>query len=213
MSVSRPYLLKMRKLRVAVLVSGGGTNLQALLDAEARGELNRVEFCLVLSSRADAYALERAKARGIPTSVVRRKDYESPETFESGLISELEKVKAEFIVLAGFLAKVGERILSLWHNRIINIHPSLLPAYGGQGMYGLRVHEAVLAAGESWSGATVHLVNQDYDQGRILKQKRVRVMPDDTPESLQQRIMREAEWQIYPETLGELAEQIMGEDK
>lgn len=192
-------------MRVAVLVSGGGTNLQALLDAKAAGGLPGVEFVYVLSSRSKAYALERARAAGIPTGVLRRRDFSSQESFDAAMVSVLAPYKPDYVVLAGYLCKLGQTFLQEWPDRVLNIHPALLPDFGGEGMYGIRPHEAVLARGDLWTGATVHVVNSEYDKGRIILQKKVQVLPDDTPERLQQRVMEEAEWQIYPEVLRLLA--------
>ncbi len=198
-------------MRVAVLVSGGGTNLQALLDEKAAGKLPSVTFCVVISSLKSAYALERARLAGIPTRVVRRKDYATSENFDHALAEALAEYQPDYVLLAGYLAKIGPEVLRLWPNRIVNIHPALLPLHGGEGMYGIKPHEEVLANHEEWTGATVHLVNGEYDRGKILKQKKVRVLPDDTPETLQKRVMEEAEWQIYAEVIRDLQVEFEGE--
>lgn len=180
-------------MNVAVLCSGGGTNLQALIDAERAGAFPHAQIALVGVDR-DCYALERAGTAGIPTVTVTSAD----------LLAALEGAGIDVVVLAGFLAIVPPEVTRAYAGRIINIHPSLLPAYGGKGMYGLRVHEAVLAAGETLTGATVHLVTDTIDGGDILLQREVDVEPGDTPEALQVRVMHEAEWEILPQALAEL---------
>ncbi len=191
-------------MRVAVLVSGGGTNLQALLDEKAQGKLPGIDFCVVISSLKTAYALERAKQAGIPTRVVRRKDYLDAADFDRALALTLEAFAPDYVILAGYLAKIGPEVLKRWPERILNIHPALLPLHGGEGMYGIKPHEAVLANKEEWTGATVHVIDGDYDRGRILCQKKVKVEPGDTAEVLQKRVMEEAEWVIYAEVLRDL---------
>ena len=186
----------MVKARIAVLVSGGGTNLQALIDAERAGIIASGEIALVLSNNPNAYALERARAAGIETVVVSRKDF--PESFEEQIISELDGRGIELIVLAGFMSILSERFTSHYPERIINVHPSLIPSFCGKGFYGLRVHEAALEYGVRVSGATVHFVNEIPDGGRIIMQRAVEVKDGDTPETLQRRIMEEAEWKILP---------------
>ncbi len=189
----------MDKTKIAVLVSGGGTNLQALIDAEKSGVLHSGEIVLVLSSKEDAYALTRAADAGIPALTVTKKDCGSQEAFEDALIRALEENGAELIVLAGFMSILSERFTRRFENRIINVHPSLIPSFCGKGFYGLRVHEAALAYGVKVTGATVHFVNEIPDGGRIILQKAVSILPGDTPEVLQKRVMQEAEWIILPE--------------
>ena len=188
----------MEKTRIAVLVSGGGTNLQALIDAQG-SVLKSGELVLVLSNNPGAYALTRAAEAGIPALVVARRDCGSQEAFEDALIAALEKAGAELIVLAGFMSILSERFTRRFENRIINVHPSLIPSFCGKGFYGLRVHEAALDYGVKVTGATVHFVNEIPDGGRIIMQKAVSVLPGDTPETLQRRVMEQAEWIILPE--------------
>jgi phosphoribosylglycinamide formyltransferase-1 len=195
--------------RAAVLVSGGGTNLQAIIDAKKRGELPHVDIALVVSSDKSAFALERAKNAGIACSVLDEADYTAGTIFDSAkydrdLASVLQKNKIEIIALAGFLMIIGSKVLSMYKNRIINIHPSLIPEFCGAGFYGLAVHEAVLKAGVKFTGATVHLVNEVIDGGRIIIQKKVKVAAGDTPETLQRRVMEQAEWIILPKALEDL---------
>lgn len=189
----------MLKPRVAVLVSGGGTNLQALIAARESGRLKSGELSLVVSSRADAFALERAKNAGIAAQTVERAAFATREAYEEKLLSVLGKAGIDFIVLAGFMQILSGTFVARYPDRILNVHPSLIPAYCGKGFYGLRVHEAVLAAGETVTGATVHMVNEVPDGGRILMQKSVAVLPGDTPEILQRRVMEQAEWQLLPQ--------------
>jgi phosphoribosylglycinamide formyltransferase-1 len=189
---------------VAVLVSGGGTNLQALIDASARGETPHALLALVVSSRVGVRALERARAAGIPSSVISRKDCASAGDFDKRLLDELKKNKIDAVVLAGYLTILGGEVLSAYAGRIINVHPSLIPAFCGDGWYGLRPHRAALERGVKLTGATVHLVNGVTDGGRILAQKAVEVFEGDTPESLQRRVMEQAEWQLLPAALEEL---------
>ena len=188
----------MKKTRIAVLVSGGGTNLQALIDAERAGRIPHGEIVLVVSSKPGVYALERAAAAGIPATVVDRRALSDAAAFEEGLLAALCDAGAELVVLAGFLSILGERFISAYRDRIINVHPSLIPSFCGAGFYGLRVHEAALEYGVRVTGATVHLVNEIPDGGRILLQKAVEIRDGDTPELLQRRVMEEAEWQILP---------------
>ena len=187
-----------RKMNIAVLVSGGGTNLQALIDAQKDGKIKSGEIRLVISNKADAYALERAAAVGIPTALVLRKDCGSQEAFETAMMERLTEYEIDVIVLAGFLAILSERFTSAYPERIINVHPSLIPSFCGKGFYGLRVHEAALAYGVKVTGANVHFVNEVPDGGRIIMQKAVAIRENDTPETLQKRVMRLAEWQILP---------------
>ena len=200
-----------KKIAVAVLVSGGGTNLQAILDAEARGELPHAEVKVVVSSRADAYALKRAEAAGVKTVVAERKKCASQEEFEDIIEDAVESVGAKIIVLAGFMSILSERFTSRYPERIVNVHPSLIPKYCGKGFYGLKVHEAVLAAGEKVTGATVHYVNEIPDDGRIIFQQEVEVKEGDTPETLQRRVMEEAEWKLLPRAVELTAERIAAE--
>lgn len=188
-----------RKTRVAVLVSGGGTNLQALLNAERRGELHSGEIVLVLSSNPDAFAITRAKRAGIPAITVSRKDYPEQAEFEKRIEEALEKFKVELIVLAGFMSILSGDFTKKYDRRIINVHPSLIPSFCGKGYYGLGVHKAALEKGVKVTGATVHFVNEIPDGGEIIAQKAVKVLKDDTPETLQKRVMRLAEWKILPQ--------------
>lgn len=185
-------------LNIAVLVSGGGTNLQALIDAQKSGMLKNGAISCVISGRGDAYALERAKQNGIPTRVVSRKDYKSAEEFDHALLCALQEASADLVVLAGFLSILGSEVTCAYKNRIINIHPSLIPSFCGAGFYGLRVHEAALKYGVKVTGATVHFVSDVVDGGAIILQKAVEVRDDDTPEVLQRRVMEQAEWVILP---------------
>ena len=188
----------MKKKRIGVLVSGGGTNLQALIDAEKRGELGGGEISLVLASKDGVYALERAKNNGIATKVLVRKEYDSIKDYSRALADALMEEKIDLVVLAGFLTIIDEQVYEAFPNRIINVHPALIPSFCGKGFYGLHVHEAALEKGVKVSGATVHIVTPECDAGPIILQKAVEVMQDDTPETLQKRIMEEAEWKILP---------------
>ncbi len=185
-------------LRVVVCVSGGGTNLQAIIDGIARGAVCNTEIVKVVSNNPGAYALERAKRAGIEGVCVSPKKYESRELFEDALLGCVEEAAPDLIVLAGFMVKVPEKMIKRYENRIINVHPALIPAFSGTGYYGLRVHEAALARGVKITGATVHFVNEDMDAGPIIMQKAVEVYDGDTPEVLQKRVMEEAEWVILP---------------
>ena len=189
----------MNKIRIAVLVSGGGTNLQALIDAQANGSLQSGEIALVVSNKPGAYALERAKRAGIETLTLTRRDCGSQEGFETALMEALDSRSIGLIVLAGFMSILSASFTGHYENRMINIHPSLIPSFCGKGYYGLRVHEAALAYGVKVTGATVHYVNEVPDGGKILLQKAVSVEPGDTPETLQRRVMEQAEWRILPE--------------
>ena len=182
----------------SVLVSGGGTNLGALIKAEREGKLKSGRIELVISNKADAYALQRAANAGIPTATVLKKECLTQEVFEDRIMALLSENKIDLIVLAGFMAILSERFTSAYPERIINVHPSLIPSFCGKGFYGLRVHEAALAYGVKVTGATVHFVNEVPDGGRIIMQKAVAIREDDTPETLQKRVMRLAEWQILP---------------
>ena len=187
--------------RVAVLVSGGGTNLQALLESEARGENPNGKIVLVVASKPGVYALERAANFGVESAVVARKEYADSEAFDTALLDTLQSHHIDVVVLAGFLSVLGPRVIEAYRNRILNVHPSLIPSFCGPGFYGLRVHEAALARGVKVTGATVHLVNEECDGGPILLQKAVAVQPGDTPEVLQKRVMVEAEWKLLPQAL------------
>ena len=187
--------------KIAVLVSGGGTNLQALIDAEARGELGNGKITLVLASKPGVYALERAKNHGIASMVLARKDYDGIAAYSKALADALEAAEIDLVVLAGFLTIIDEQVYERFPNRILNVHPALIPSFCGKGFYGLHVHEAALEKGVRVSGATVHIVTPECDAGPIVLQKAVEVKQDDTPESLQKRIMEEAEWKILPEAV------------
>ena len=188
----------MDKRRIAVLVSGGGTNLQALIDAQNSGMLHSGEICLVISNNANAFALERANKAGIASCVVLKKECGSQAAFEQKIKDILGKNKIDFVVLAGFMAILSEDFTKDYAQRILNVHPSLIPSFCGKGYYGLRVHEEALAYGVKVTGATVHFVNEIPDGGKIIMQKAVNVLDDDTPETLQRRVMEEAEWKILP---------------
>ena len=187
--------------RIAVLVSGGGTNLQALIDAEKAGMFGGSKISLVLASKPGVYALERAANNGIPSMVLSRKDYDSIAAYSRALADALTKAKIDLVVLAGFLTIIDEQVYEAFPNRIINVHPALIPSFCGKGYYGLHVHEAALAKGVKVSGATVHIVTPECDAGPIILQKAVEVKEGDTPEVLQKRIMEEAEWLILPEAV------------
>ena len=188
-------------LRVVVLVSGGGTNLQAIIDGVQAGTIHNTELVGVISNNKNAYALERAAKAGIPNEAVSPKDYETREAFNAALLAHLDAYTPDLIVLAGFLVTIPEAVIAQYENRIINIHPSLIPSFCGVGYYGLKVHEAALARGVKVSGATVHFVTADCDAGPIILQKAVEVKTGDTPEILQKRIMEEAEWKILPQAV------------
>lgn len=188
-------------VKIAVLVSGGGTNLQALIDAEARGELGRGKITLVIASKPGVYALERAKNHGIPAEVLSRKDYPDIASYSKSLTDALDAAGVDLVVLAGFLTIIDSRVYDRFPNRILNVHPALIPSFCGKGFYGLHVHEAALAKGVKVSGATVHIVTPECDAGPIVLQKAVEVRQDDTPQTLQKRIMEEAEWKILPEAV------------
>lgn len=193
-------------LRLAVLVSGGGTNLQALMDAISRGELPGVRIEVVISNKEDAYALERAKNNNIPSRVISRKDYQTKEAFGEALLSEIDCYGVDLVVLAGCLIILPECIIRSYRNRIINVHPSLIPSFCGAGYYGLRVHEAVLERGVKVTGATVHFVDEGTDTGPIILQKAVLVEEEDTAQSLQHRVMEQAEWELLPKAVRLLSE-------
>lgn len=195
-------------VKIGVLVSGGGTNLQALLDAQKRGEIPDGEISLVIASRKKAYALERAREAGVPALALPRRDYNSPADYDAALLTALQQAGVELVVLAGFLCVLGEKMLRGYEGRIVNVHPSLIPAFCGDGFYGLHVHEAALRRGVKVTGATVHLVNEVTDGGPILLQKAVEVLPNDTPESLQKRVMEQAEWVLLPKAVSMLCQKI-----
>ena len=196
------------KTRIAVLVSGGGTNLQALIDARDRGELPHGELALVVSNKEGAYALERAEKAGIPAVVCQRAKGEPRGDFEARLLAILSGAKIDMIILAGFMAILSADFVSRYPERIINIHPSLIPSFCGEGYYGLRVHRAALDYGVKVTGATVHFVNEVPDGGRIIAQKAVDILPDDTPETLQRRVMEQAEWILLPRAAEAVAKEL-----
>lgn len=186
---------------IVVLVSGGGTNLQALIDAQNRGEIKNGRITCVISSNPNAYALERAKNNGIETEVIRRKDFGTFDEYDLSLTSLLQSKNADVVVLAGFMTILGTKVINAFENRIINIHPALIPSFCGEGYYGLRVHEEALKKGVKVTGATAHFVNEICDGGPIIIQKAVYTKPGDTPEVLQRRVMEEAEWKILPKAV------------
>ena len=188
----------MDKARIAVLVSGGGTNLQALLDAQMKGILKSGQICLVISNNPNAYALERAKNAGVESKVVTKKEVGSQNAFEQRIIDLLEEKQIDVIVLAGFMSILSENFTGRYPERILNVHPSLIPSFCGAGFYGLRVHEEALRYGVKVTGATVHFVNEIPDGGKIILQKSVAIRKGDTPEVLQKRVMEQAEWKILP---------------
>ena len=198
----------MTRARVAVFVSGGGTNLQALIDSAKAGALPSAELSLVVSSQPSAYALERARLAGIPTAVAYKKELGSQEAFEERILSYLEEYRIDLIVLAGFMSILSENFTRRYPERILNVHPALIPSFCGKGYYGLRVHEAALEYGVKVTGATVHFVNEIPDGGRIILQKAVEIRDGDTPEILQRRVMEEAEWQLLPRALELVASQL-----
>lgn len=193
-------------LKIAALVSGGGSNLQALIDAMGAGRIKNAEIACVISTNHKAYALERAKKHGIETAVLAQKDFADHNTREQKLLQLLKSCDIDLLALCGCLMILSENFIAGFGKPIINIHPALLPAFGGKGFYGLKVHEAVIASGAKVTGATVHFVEAGIDTGKIILQKEVAVLPGDTPESLQSRVMREAEWQILPEVIAMFAE-------
>lgn len=186
---------------IVVLVSGGGTNLQALIDAQLAGKIPNGKITCVISSNPNAYALERAKNNNIDTAVIRRKDYTSQSGYDNALVSLLHSKNADLIVLAGFMTILGVDVIKAFENRIINIHPSLIPSFCGEGFYGLRVHEEALSRGVKVTGATAHFVNEICDGGPIILQKAVEIKTGDTPEVLQKRVMEQAEWHILPQAV------------
>ena len=197
-------------INIAVLVSGGGTNLQALIDAQGK-VLQHGKIKLVISSKPDVYALHRAEIAGIEHCVIAKRDYTTQEEFSNALLQQLQSYQIDMIVLAGYLSILDETIIRAYPNRIINIHPSLIPSFCGKGYYGLKVHEAALAYGVKVTGATVHIVNEIPDGGKILLQKAVDILPSDTPETLQQRVMEEAEWKLLPQATEMIAKELEGE--
>ena len=193
-------------LRIAAFVSGGGTNLQAIIDAQTAGTIRDAKVELVISNVSTAYALERAKNAGIKTAVIRKKDFENAAQWEDALVKELKDNRIDLIVLAGFMSILSENFIKQFPNKIINVHTSLIPSFCGEGMYGLHVHEAALAKGVKVTGATVHYVNEIVDGGEIIAQKAVEVLRGDTPEVLQKRVMEKAEWIILPRAIQTIAE-------
>ena len=187
--------------RIAVLVSGGGTNLQALIDAQARGEIVNGEIVLVISSTPSAYALERADKAGIPSCVVARKEYPSNQAMTVALVDKLKEARIDLVVLAGFMVILTGEMVQAYPNAILNVHPALIPSFAGPGCYGLHVHEKALEYGVKLTGATVHFVSEECDVGPIVSQKAVEVLPDDTPEVLQRRVMEQCEWQLLPQAV------------
>jgi phosphoribosylglycinamide formyltransferase-1 len=195
--------------KIAVFVSGGGTNLQALIDAEKQGIIKSGKLSLVISNNANAYAITRAELAGIPSAIVTKKEYGTQQAFENKIIEILEEYGIELIVLAGFMSILSAEFTSKYPKRIINVHPSLIPSFCGKGFYGLRVHEAALAYGVKVTGATVHYVNEIPDGGEIILQKSVSVKRNETPESLQQKVMRQAEWIILPKATEQVCAEIV----
>ncbi|MCI9156175.1 MAG: phosphoribosylglycinamide formyltransferase [Lawsonibacter sp.] len=187
--------------KIAVLVSGGGTNLQALIDAQARGEIVNGEIAVVISSAPEAYALERAQHANIPSCVLARKDYSSSQSMTIALVNKLRELDIDLVVMAGFMTIVTKELFEVYNNAVINIHPALIPSFCGKGAYGLHVHEQALAYGVKVSGATVHFVTEECDSGPIILQKAVDVLLDDTPETLQRRIMERCEWKLLPQAV------------
>ena len=199
----------MEKTKIAVLVSGGGTNLQALIDFEKSGALKHGKLSLVISDNKNAFALERAKKAEIKTAVICKKDFENRLDFEEAVIKALDENEIQLIILAGFMTILSESFTSRYPERIINVHPSLIPSFCGKGFYGLKVHEAALEYGVKVTGATVHFVNEIPDGGRIILQKAVEIQEGDTPEILQKRVMEQAEWKILPAAAEKVSEEIM----
>ena len=187
--------------KIAVLVSGGGTNLQALIDAQGRGEIVNGAIAAVIASNPEAYALERAKKANIPGYVLARSDYDSSRAMTQALVKMLRELEIDLVVMAGFMTIVTEELFAAYENAVINIHPSLIPSFCGKGCFGLHVHEKALAYGVKLSGATVHFVTEECDAGPIIAQKSVDVLPDDTPEVLQRRIMEQCEWKLLPQAV------------
>ena len=198
----------MLKVKIAVLVSGGGTNLQALLDAQDSGILKSGEICLVISNNPNAYALTRAAQKRVPTAVLSKEAYPTQQAFEAALQQMLQEYGIELIVLAGFMRILSVSFTKCWPRRIINVHPALIPSFCGQGFYGLRVHEAALEKGVKVTGATVHFVNEIPDGGEIIAQRAVQVRKHDTPETLQRRVMEQAEWKLLPRAAEQVCREI-----
>lgn len=199
-------------INIAVLVSGGGTNLQALIDAQVAGKIPHGKISLVLASNESAYALQRAKQAGIESTVLKRKEYPNQDAFDEALVSTLHEYHIDMVILAGYLTIFGKAVIDAYRNRIINIHPSLIPSFCGKGFYGLHVHEAALARGVKVTGATVHYVNEIPDGGEIILQKAVNVEAGDTPEVLQKRVMEQAEWILLPKA-AEMVAEIIDKEK
>ena len=203
----------MRRARIAVLVSGGGTNLQALLDAQTAGKLRSGEIVLVIANNEKAYALERAARAGVTTAVVTKTACGSQEAFEQALIQQLEDARIDLIILAGFMSILSKNFTDRFPERILNVHPSLIPSFCGEGFYGLRVHQAALDYGVKVTGATVHYVNEIPDGGRIIAQKAVDILPGDTPEVLQKRVMEQAEWILLPQAAEDVSRHLMEQEE
>ena len=201
----------MRKAKIAVMVSGGGTNLQALIDAEKSGVIKSGTIVLVISNNPNAYALHRAEEAGIKSVTITKRGCGSQSAFEDAIDASLTEAGAELIILAGFMSILSESFTKKYEKRIINVHPSLIPSFCGQGFYGLHVHEAALEKGVKVTGATVHFVNEIPDGGEIIMQKAVKVLPGDTPEKLQKRVMRQAEWKILPAAAEQICARIITE--
>ena len=201
-------LSEQNSINVAVLVSGGGTNLQALIDAQSAGRLGKGKIVKVISSKPEAYALERAKKAGIQAEVIDRKAYNCVDDFDNAILSALQNCKADLVVLAGFMSILGKTIISNFQHRIINVHPALIPSFCGIGYYGIKVHEEALKKGVKVSGATVHFVNEIPDGGKIILQKSVDVLDDDTPETLQRRVMEQAEWELLPKAVAMICQEL-----
>ena len=200
-------------MKAAVLVSGGGTNLQAIMDAIDAGRIRNAQIVSVISNNPHAYALERAKAKGVPAQCISPKDYGNREDFHEALLQAVKEAEPDLIVLAGFLVVIPEKMVAAFRGKIINIHPSLIPSFCGEGYYGLKVHEAALARGVKVTGATVHVVDEGTDTGPILMQKAVEVKEGDTPEILRRRVMEQAEWVILPETINRIANEKKAEEE
>lgn len=192
-------------LKIVVCVSGGGTNLQAIIDGVKNGTIRNTQIAGVISNNKGAYALKRAEENGIPAVCISPKDYAKREEFNEAFLNKLEELNPDLIVLAGFLVILPKKMIQVYRDRIINIHPSLIPSFCGTGFYGLKVHEAVLERGVKVTGATVHYVDEGTDTGKIILQKAVEILPDDTPEVLQRRVMEQAEWIILPKAIDEIA--------
>lgn len=203
----------MDKARIAVLVSGGGTNLQALINAQNKGIISNGQIALVISNNPNAFALRRAAKAGIPTAVITKSESGSQQAFEERIKKELQSYQIDLIVLAGFMSILSKNFTADFPERIVNVHPSLIPAFCGKGYYGLRVHEEALKYGVTVTGATVHFVNEIPDGGRIILQKAVKIKAGDTPEILQKRVMKQAEWKILPEAVEQVSKKLMNNRK